>query len=211
MVDNYDSLDSMQQDALREIGNIGTGNAVTSLSSMLMREVNIRVPQISFLDYNVAVDKMGGPENMMVGILLSLSKDVRGIIMFLLEQDFAGMALGTLLGNPELGKNGKFVGVDEMERSALCEVGNIMAASYVNAIAQFTNLEIDISVPDVCVDMVGAIMNVPAVYFADISDKIMFIQNEFECEDEQIKSHILMMPDSESLKAILVKLGVVNG
>lgn len=205
MKEPYISLDPIQMDVLREIGNIGTGNAVTSLSSMLSRGVNIQVPKVSFLDYNVAVEKMGGPENMMVGIFLSLQKDISGIMMFLLEKDFAHLVLSTLLGMEITTEN---LMEDEMNVSALREIGNIMAGSYVNAIAQMTNLTLDISVPDICMDMVGAIMSVPAIYFADISDQIMFIENEFECGADKVKSHILLMPDRTSLGKILAELGV---
>lgn len=207
MSKEYDELDSMQMDALREIGNIGTGNAVTSLSAMLTKTVNIQVPRISFLDYNEAVEKMGGPETTMVGILLTLHQDVNGIMMFLLETDFAKHALSTLLG---LSADEVDL-TDEMGKSVVQELGNIMAGSYVNAIAQLTGLTIDISVPSLCTDMVGAILSVPAIYFADISDQIMFIENQFQYDNDTVRSHILLMPDWESLAKILEKLGMTNG
>lgn len=202
---NYTDFNALQLDVLREVGNIGTGNAVTSLSTMLDTTVDIQVPEICFLDYTTAAGRMGGPENTMVGILLSLDADVHGIMMFLLEPDFAQKMVDTLLG-PGCSTVG--VGMDEMASSVLCEVGNIMAASYVNALAQMTGLTIDISVPDVCIDMVGAIMSVPAIYSADISDQLMFIKTEFECDENKIRSNILLIPDCTSLTSILTKLGV---
>jgi len=132
---------------------------------------------------------------------------VTGMIMFLLHKDFAHMIINTLTGM-EL----ENVGIlDEFSSSAVREVGNIMAASYVNAIASLTGLLIDISPPDLCVDMVGAILSVPAIYFANIGDRIIFIQDEFDHQGDdgsRNSSHILMIPETDSLKTIMDRLGL---
>lgn len=203
-INNYDDLNMIQLDVLREIGNIGTGNAATSLASMLSKPINIQVPKISILDYSEVSDELGGLENMIVGMLLALSGEVTGMIMFLLQKDFAHMVLNTLLGESFT----DFSQVDEMGLSALKEIGNILAASYVNAISQLTQMEINISVPDICIDMVGSILSVPAIHFANISDKIIFIQDEFNSEDDRIVSHILMIPEVDSLAEIMKRLGI---
>jgi chemotaxis protein CheC len=139
-------------------------------------------------------------------LLLALKGDVTGMIMFLLHQNFAHMVINTLTGM-ELEN---VAVLDEFSSSAICEVGNIMAASYVNAIASLTGLMIDISPPDVCVDMVGAILSVPAIYFANMGDKIIFIQDEFDKQegDTKASSHILMLPEADSLNNIMTKLGL---
>lgn len=203
-INNYDDLNMIQLDVLREIGNIGTGNAATSLASMLCKPINIQVPKISILDYTEVSEELGGLENMIVGMLLALSGEVTGMMMFLLQKDFAHMVLNTLLGESFT----DFSQVDEMGLSALKEIGNILAASYVNAISQLTQMEINISVPDICIDMVGSILSVPAIYFANISDKIIFIQDEFNSEDDRIVSHILMIPEVDSLAEIMKRLGI---
>lgn len=203
-LNNFDELNPIQMDVLREIGNIGSGNAATSLSTMLAKPVNIAVPKIKILDYNQVTEALGGPETMVVGLLLSLENDLSGMIMFLLQRDFAHMTLNSLLGT----SLEDFSQVDEMEYSAMKEVANIMAASYVNAVSSLTNLDIGISVPDICIDMVGAILSVPAIHYANISDKIIFIEDEFSSESERMVSHILMIPDTESLAKMMANLGI---
>lgn len=204
-IENYDQLSDIQLDVLREIGNIGSGNAATSLSAMLCRPVNIAVPVIRILDHEAVSNMLGGPENMLVGLLLSLSGEVTGMMMFLLEQDFAHLVLNTLLGQ----SLNSFEEVDEMGLSALKEIGNIMAASFVNAISQLTGMMIDISVPDICIDMVGAMLSVPVIHYANVSDKIIFIEDKFSSDDESAQSHILLMPEIDSLQNIMTKLGIV--
>ena len=81
--ETYEDLKDMHLDVLREIGNIGSGNAASSLASMLNTPVNISVPAVRILDYEQVEEEMGGPEQMIVGLLLSLEGDVNGMIMFL--------------------------------------------------------------------------------------------------------------------------------
>lgn len=201
---NYDDLNDMQLDVLREIGNIGSGNAATALADMLTSPVNIGVPAVRILDYQQVTDELGGPETMMVGLLLSLSDDVNGMIMFLLQQDFAHMALNSLLGE----EIRNFAEIDEMGYSAIKEVANIMAASYVNAISQMSGLTINLSPPDMCIDMLGAMLSVPAIHYANISDKIILIQNDFDNTAQRAPSHVLMIPEVDSLQKILTSLGI---
>ena len=204
--ETFDKLNDMHIDALREIGNIGSGNAASALSTMLCCPVNISVPTVQVLDYNDAVEQMGGPEQMIVGSLISLEGDVQGMILFLLQKNFSSMMIKTLLCAEEAPE---MESIDEMGYSVIQEVANIMAASYLNAIGSLTGLTIGMSTPSLCIDMLGAILSVPAIYYANISDKIIYIQDEFSGHDFRAPSHILLIPDMDSLKNIMGKLGVV--
>lgn len=205
-LNNYNQLNDMHIDALREIGNIGSGNAASSLAMMLSVQVDISVPVVRILDYEQVMDELGGPEQMIVGLLLCLDGEVNGMIMFLLHQEFANKLIGSLLGEaPDVGAQGE---IDEMSYSALQEVANIMAASYVNAISSLTDLNINISVPSMCVDMLGAILSVPAIHYANISDKMIFIEDKFSGQGLETPNHILLIPDVESLGKIMDRLGI---
>ena len=118
--ENYE-LNEMQFDALKEIGNIGSGHAASALSSMLDRPIDMNVPQINILDYNEVVNNLGGPENVLAGILMSLTGDVSGMIMFLIHKPFVKILLSNLLGM-DIEDN---FDLDEMSQSAIKEVGNI--------------------------------------------------------------------------------------
>lgn len=204
-IDNiFDGITDMELDALREIGNIGSGNAATALSSLLGEPVDIQVPSVKILDYNEVVEALGGPETMLLGVLLSMSGDVQGMMMFLQEKEFVHMTLNSLLQK----SFDSFTQIDEMGYSALQEVANIMASSYVNAVGILTDLNIYTSVPSLTVDMLGAVLSVPAIYYADISDKIIFIEDSFSSGGTETKSHILMIPDNQSLHLIMQKLGL---
>ena len=202
---SYNDLNTDHLDALREIGNIGSGNAATALASMLDKEVDIAVPEVRFLEVNDVVERLGGPEQIYIGLLLSLSEDVSGMIMFLLNKNFANNMLETFTGEG-FAEDGS---LSELNISAIQEVGNIMAASYVNAIASLTGLTINISVPSISIDMVGSILTVPAIYYANISDKIMLIENQLGYEKNSDSFNpVLLIPEVESLEKIMISLGL---
>ena len=131
-LNNFDDLNPMHMDVLREIGNIGSGNSATSLSQILSSEIDIGVPVVRDLEYNEVIDLLGGPEQVLIGLLVRLSGDIKGMMMYLLKENFANKVTTTFYGKEIT----DVLQLDEMDRSAICEMGNIMASSYVNAIAQ---------------------------------------------------------------------------
>ncbi len=199
-----DDLSDIHLDVLKEIGNIGSGTAASAMSTMLGRPIHMNVPKVSILSYNQAVANLGGAERLVVGILLTLRGDVEGMMMFLLHKEFVHRAMETLTGdsfNP-------MDELDELTSSAIREVGNIMAGSYVGAISELTGLTIDISPPGLAVDMVGSILSVPNIYFADMSDKMIWIEDDFDKQEEAVGSRILLMPQVDGLERIMESLGL---
>ena len=203
-VKKLEELNPIQMDVLREIGNIGSGNAATSLAGMLSSTIDIGVPSVKTLDYNQVVEFIGGPENIVIGLLIRLTGDIKGMMMYILKDSFANKITSTFYGK----QLDDITEVDDLDKSAICEMGNIMAASYVNAIAALTGLTIDISVPSFCVDMAGAILSVPAIEFAQVGDKVLFIDDNFMITDDEIKSNMILIPEMESLSLLFSKLGV---
>ncbi len=203
-INSYEDLNKDQLDALREIGNIGSGNAAMALSQMLGRSIDLAVPQVRIMEYEEVSEKLGGPETVMVGLLLTLENDIHGMIMFLLHNEFANILTTTLTGG-EVSIDGL---TDDDSKSAISEIGNIMAASYVNAIAQILDMNINISTPQLCIDMVGSILSAPAITFANMSDKIIMIENEFDSVRSNTTGQVLLMPEVDSLQEIISRLGI---
>jgi chemotaxis protein CheC len=96
--------------------------------------------------------------------------------------------------------------MSELDRSVFMEIGNIMSSTYLNALSQLTGLNIDISTPDICADMAGAIMSYPASLFGMRGDKVLIIKEDF-IGQERITSHLVMLPDEDSLDIIFKSLG----
>lgn len=201
------TLEEMSQqyyDVLKEIGNIGAGNAMTALSQMLNCKVDMQVPQVRLLEFGEMASVMGGEEQIMVGVFLGVEGDITGSIMFLVELDAAKHLIEKLMGMPV--GDGDTLG--EMETSAMKEVSNIITGAYLNSLSSMTNLLIYPSVPYLSVDMAGAILSVPAIQFGSVGDKILMIQSQFS-DDVAIDGYFVLMPDLESYDKILHSLGIV--
>ena len=159
-----DALDDTQYDILKEIGNIGAGNATTALAQLINSKIDMSVPQVSLVPFNRIADTIGSEETVLVGILLGLEGDISGMMMFLLQEKSAHNLVNILVGNPPE-KEDAF---NEMEFSALSEIGNIIAGSYLSALAGLTNLTIVASVPSMTIDMAGALLSVPAIEYVTV-------------------------------------------
>ncbi len=186
------SFDEMSQeyfDVLRELGNIGAGNATTALAQMLQCKVDMSVPKVGLLEFKEVGEAMGGEEQIMAGIYLGVEGDIAGSIMFLLEKESARFLVSKLMGMQLEGDD-----FSEMELSALKEVGNIITGAYLNSLSAITNLKIFPTIPDMTVDMAGAIMSVPAIQFGAVGDRMLLIQTQF-FDEVAIDGYFILIPD----------------
>ena len=200
---NLEDISSQYFDVLKEIGNIGAGNATTALSQMLNCKVDMMVPQVRLLDFSEVGACMGGEEQVMAGIYLMVEGDITGSIMFLLEEGAAHSLVAKLMGI-EGSIEGAF---DEIQLSALKEIGNIITGAYLNALSMLTNMKIFPSIPALSIDMAGAILSVPAIEFGAVGDKILLIQTQFT-DDLALDGYFILVPDPESYDKIMASLGM---
>lgn len=201
---NYDAFTDFQLSVISEIGNVGAGNAATALSDILADRVMMSVPELRVINVTRMTTMLGGPEAEVVGILVNMTGDVEGMLLFLLNRQFVGLLIKVLL-DKEINYLDE---INALDLSAIQEIGNILAGAYVNAIATMTGLSIRLTPPQIAIDMVGAILSYPAAQFGQMSDKLLFIEEDFISGAKTIKSHLLIMPDLPSLEKILESLGV---
>ena len=201
---DLNNMEGVYFDVLREIGNIGAGNATTALAQMLNTKVDMHVPKVDLLDFSQIGEAMGGEEQVMAGIYLVVEGDISGSIMFLLEKSSAKALVARLMGTGNDNPDGDF---DEMELSALKEIGNIITGSYLSSLSTLTNLNIYPSPPDISIDMCGAILSVPAIEFGALGDKMLLIATEFT-DDVKLEGYFILVPDLESYDKILTSLGM---
>ena len=204
VIKNYQELNSLEIDTLREIGSIGTGNAATALSGMLGCPVRITLPEVRIMGYNEAIDWIGGPEPVTAGVLVHISNQMNGIMLSVQQLDFVNMVLDSMLGT----HIEDYSQLDEMGRSALIEIGNIMISTFINALSSLANISVDLTVPAFALDMQGAILAVPMAEYGGASDYIMTIGGNLSCEGREMPCRLLLSPDIRSLNFLLRKLGV---
>ncbi len=201
---SYEDMNLQELDVMKEISSIGTSHAATALSKLLQKEVRITIPEISILSYEETVDRIGHMEELAAATLVQMKNEVEGLMLFIFKMDLANAVLGKLLERHYQ----SFEELDEMDFSALEEIGNIIICSYVNAFTQLVGVEIDLSVPSSTINMLGGILTVPIAEYGYETDKLMYINAEFIMDGEKLSDGLLMLPDIKSLNSILEKLGI---
>jgi chemotaxis protein CheC len=201
-------IDNMQYDVLREIGNIGAGNATTALSQMINSKVSMNVPKVELLEFKELSDIVGGAERIVVGILFTLEGDIDGMMMFMMDKEASKHLVDILLGNLQSSEIVDGDDFSEMGLSALNEIGNIISGAYLSSLSSLTNLTITPSIPYMAIDMAGAILSVPAIEFGKIGDKALLIETEFGDKDNSVNGYFILIPSLQSYSAILKSLGL---
>jgi len=201
-----DDLSSMHIDVLREIGNIGAGNAATALAKILNKKVDMDVPKVKIIEFKDISGILEDPESPVIGILLRVTGDLSGDIMFMLDFKAAHILVNILMGKPVE----DMTDFDEMEYSALKEIGNILAGSYLSALSALTSLKIMPSVPDIAIDMAGAILSVPAIEFGKVGDSVLYIETAFIEGATRVMGDFFLVPDIDSYEILLKALGVIS-
>lgn len=207
---SMEQITQQYYDVLKEIGNIGAGNATTALAQLINCKIDMKVPQVRLLNFNELGALLGGEETILVSIYLQVEGDVEGSMMFILSEKSAlhlvNKLMSGMLGVPE--KPIEECHFGEMECSAMKEVGNIITGAYLNALSSLTNMKIFPSVPQLGIDMAGAIMSVPATEFGVMGEHILLIQTQFS-DDIELDGYFILIPDVESYDRILSALGVM--
>ena len=205
---DFSKLDNMQFDVLREIGNIGAGNATTALSQMINAKVSMNVPKVELLEFKELSDVVGGEERIVVGILFTLGGDIDGMMMFMMDKDASINLVNILLGNLQQTGSTDNAEFTEMGLSALNEIGNIISGAYLSSLSSLTNLTITSSIPYMAIDMAGAILSVPAIEFGKIGDRALLIETEFGDTSNYVNGYFILIPTINSYSAILNSLGL---
>ncbi|MCL2693527.1 MAG: chemotaxis protein CheC [Oscillospiraceae bacterium] len=205
MIKKFEDLSAMHLDVLTEIGNIGSGNASTALSTMIGKETNIKLPQVMTLDFQDAIEHCGSPEELRATVLIRLKDEIEGMILLMITQELAEVILNIFFQKT----NVDLLALDEGDISALTEIGNIMGSSYISAIATLSGLKVGVQTPAFTVDMLGAIMSVPVIEFGEVGDKLLCIDKSIEIDGVCLKSNMMLIPTVDSLSVLFSRLGIV--
>jgi chemotaxis protein CheC len=197
---DYSELSAIQLDVLQEVGNIGAGNAATSLSQLLNEKVDMTVPAVNIVPFDDIFSKIG-VEEVVIGVIVRVLGDTPGNILFTLEKDVALKIISSLIGEEQ-------EQITEIGSSALCEIGNIISSSYMNAIAKLTNLVLMPSVPAVTLDMMGAILSTTFIESGQFDEYVLDLETQFLQENQKISGHFYYIPMPGSLEKILSSLGI---
>lgn len=195
--------DEFKLDVLKEMGNIGVGNAATALSQLLnFEKVDIFLPDVALCPLDEIPDMMGGAEKTVIAIYIEAPGEVSFYTVFLLSLDSADSLITSLTGEA-------YSAQDEMGQSVLREVGNIITAAYLNALSFMTDLTFLPTPPMLAVDMAGAILGTILAEANIAEDYILVLKTAFATAAGAIEGSFLIIPDMDSLDTVVNLL--VNG
>lgn len=201
---SYENLNDLQLDVMREIGNIGAGNACTALSVLLGTAIDMSVPRVQLLGFESTTEHLGGEDNMVIGLKIEITGDLEGMMLHVVEKRFAQRIINTFYAK-ELDN---ITNLDEMDSSVLNEMANITSGAYANSIASLTSLFVNIGTPQQIPGKVSDIMRLPLTEFVKPGEKVLVVDEEFTIDDEHISSNMILALESESLERLFERLGV---
>lgn len=202
---SLEEITALELDVFREIATVGAGNAATAMASILNIRVDMKVPDVRIVPFAEVADLLNGPENIVVGVMIAMSQDLKGYLMLVQEVGDACEMLSMISGEKYDPVNVEF---SEMDISTLTEISNILISSYLSAIAAMTKLTISPSVPELVMDMAGAILSVPAIEFGEIGDGVLFMGTHFSSVEKHVGGQFFLIPDLDSYSVLMRSLGV---
>ncbi|MGL4739272.1 MAG: chemotaxis protein CheC [Sarcina sp.] len=197
----FNDLTYMQIDALKEISNIGAGNATTALSKMLDKTIDMEVPLVKILEVEDIYNQIN-LEQVVAGVIIEVKGDITGNILFIFKEETAMDIIKRLTGIDD-------ESFDEMGESVICEIGNIISGAYMNAISTFTGLKMIAGIPAIAHDVAGAV--VPSMFLALVEDagKILEIKAVLKSYDKgNLEAAFFYLPTQDSLEKIFNSIGL---
>ncbi|GAB6180212.1 chemotaxis protein CheC [Desulfotomaculum defluvii] len=198
------TLSDSHLDVLKEIGNIGLGNAATALATMVNKRIDMAVPQSKFLMLDDLMTLMGGLEEVVCCVSLRLEGDVPGQILFLFNLESTFKLVDMLMGMEQ----GTIQALDEMGESVVKEIGNVLTGSFLSAISTLTGLNMTPTVPMFATDMLGAVISTSMIAGGYVEDHILMIETVLFEDHEQIKGHFFLITEQGSLQKLFTSLGL---
>lgn len=204
------SLTNLQLDALRELGNIGAGNAATALSVMLSSFVDMDVPKAEPVSIYELAGYYGDPLEMVSAVFVRSEGEFTCSLIFIQNEGEGARLVDLLIGTQMPGMNPAEV-PDEMRDSALTEIGNIILSSFLNAINVLIGGAHSISVPGLAHDMLGSIIDVVASIYGQFGEYALIVDTSLKIGDVGggVSGKVIMLPDPGSFEVLLGKLQVL--
>ena len=192
-------LSEHQLDALREVGNIGTGNAITALSKFINKNIDMNIPESKFIDITKFTEELGGPESIVTSIYLEIKGDLTGDAMFVFSKEGAFELVDIMMGR-ETGSTTEFT---EMTQSAFTELSNILTGSFLSALSNMLEVQTLPSVPHTATDMAQSLLDFVLAKIGNYADQLFCVKTKINVEGHHINGDFLVVFDKPSLNKML--------
>jgi chemotaxis protein CheC len=193
------TLTHPQMQRLQDLTADAVANISRGLTEMFNTDVAVTALHVRTVPLNDVSRLIGDPELEVVGVYLVAEGDMTGQMLLILEYGAALQLCDMMLEQPP----GTTTALDELETSALAEMGNIVGSFFLNSFADSAGLRVQVSPPGVLRDMAGAAVDVAVVEIAMTADDALLIDANFEYRGRNLPAWFLAFPDPEHLDAVL--------
>lgn len=198
---NNDKYTPIQLDFIKELSNVGGGNAATSISQLIKKPVNMTVPIIELINYDELYENTMAEDTVVNAVIMKMFGDAEGTFLFVTSEGALNDLINMMM--PE--------GIpitDELSQSGIKELVNILVTSFVNAISKMVNINILSSVPVLTIEMFGAIFSSVYMESEQYDENIMIIKNEFLYQGDIIDSSLYFVPKPGVLANLFKIIGI---
>ena len=191
----------IELDGLKEIVNVGGGNAATSISQMINSRVDMDVPEVEVMAYDELYQKIIADDVEMHAVLSKIVGDIDGALLFVIADESGQKIAKMMLGSDDNPSN-------EIIASAVTELTNILFNSFLRAIGDMLQIQIIASLPISRYDFFGAIISSAYMAFDHYDEQILVIHNEFTYNNENLDASLFLIPGEGVLDKIFKALGI---
>lgn len=204
-------LTDAQQDTLKEIGNIGTGNAVTALSRLIKKKIDVTLTDVGIISLEDLPGQFGGPTEKVCGIFCHIEKPSQATILNIFEMKPLMSLIADLAGDkskidPAKVKTKK--DLDDFAISTITEMGNIMAGHYASALADLLETKLMIDVPEFTMSEAGEIGEFLQHELKAVAEFFIMIKTSIKISDLKLKGMFFFIPDISTLSKFFKRLGI---
>ncbi|WP_353892073.1 chemotaxis protein CheC [Proteinivorax hydrogeniformans] len=198
------SIKPLQKDLLKELGNIGAGNAATAFSTLISNRVELNVPEVELVGFENSLEFVG--DEAVAAMYFRVNGSLPGNMLLMLPLETVDFILQSVGKN----KTASWDDLDSYNQSMLMEIGNILCGAYISAISDFTQKKMVPTVPAFAIDMAGAIINIPLAQLGDMSEKALLIKTTFNRDGKDFSGNFLFIPEPSALTELMNHFGVVQ-
>ncbi|MFC1949480.1 chemotaxis protein CheC [Chloroflexota bacterium] len=207
MSKNTQLITEEQLDFIREMMNIGAGNAVTALQQMLQCPVDLIIPKVHILPTAMVSTVLENPASLVACVRMGMVGDIGGAIFFVVPEE-SRETLISIVGKALLGLSKlPWQKSEEVELSVVVEIGNILSGVYLTAIHDFCGLNIYHTVPVLAIDMIQPLLDEALIKTSKQIHTAVLVENEILIEEHHIRTLLLIVPSAESVKPMIDALG----
>ncbi|MCU0846784.1 MAG: chemotaxis protein CheW [Spirochaetes bacterium] len=189
------------------IANIGAANAAESLSKIINKRIDLTIPEVTVMPTEQIPKFIGDIDSIYMGVMLPMIGDAKGTLLFIINEDVGFQLIDLLYGT----QTSKTKELTEDGESALQELTNILGSSVINVFAEKTGLKIKPDLPSIVHDYLQSVIDSILVLHNLVNDYAVVMDTAFFFENDQIIGNLLLLPEAESLKIIVDRMGSNGG